>query len=92
MNLLFDSIVLATLGYLTASVWEFVCKHIFHKESLILRGYRLHHSLFGVILFVCGFLFLVVHRPDIALILLMLGLGILLQHTVTDGFKFVTKE
>jgi len=73
------------LGYTLASLWELFCKYIINKTSLIIRGYRLHHSLYGIVLIIIGTL-MDISTP------LSIGIGIIIQHTVTDGFRFISKN
>ncbi len=73
------------LGFLLAFGWEHFCTHIIKKTSLIVQGWRFHHSLYGLLFLTFGFLI-----PNN--ILLGIGIGIIVQHTMTDGFRFISKE
>jgi len=73
------------LGYIGISIFEFVALNIFRKEKFLISGYRLHHSLYGLLFIIIGFML-----P--ATFMIFLGCGIVLQHTVTDGFRFISKE
>lgn len=77
-------IISIIVGYILAYYWEFFCIHILHKKSLIIGGYRLHHSLYGLFFVIAG-----LYLQNIMLI--GLGIGILIQHFITDGFKFISK-
>ena len=81
MTLLISSI----LGILLAYSWEIFCTKILKKTSLIIFGYRLHHSIYGL-------LFLVIGIISINIVCDGLGVGIIIQHTITDGFRFISKE
>ncbi len=70
---------------LVAWLYEFTAINLFHKTSLIILGYRLHHSLYGV-------LFIVLSLINKNVFLLGFGIGIIVQHTVSDGFRFLSKE
>lgn len=81
-----NSIVIASLfGFILATLWEMFCVKIIKKTSLIILGYRLHHSLYGLLFVIFGFEL----QNNI---LFGLGIGILIQHTITDGFRFLSKE
>ncbi len=76
------------LGIIFAFVYEIITgiigKKLFHQESIILLGYKLHHSLYGILsLFI--FLF------NKKIFYLGFGLGIILQHSITDSFNFIQK-
>jgi hypothetical protein len=78
-------IITSILGFILAYGWEYFCTHIIKRTALIILGYRLHHSLYGLLFIVLG---LYVQN----IILIGLGIGILIQHTVTDGFRFLSKK
>lgn len=76
------------LGIIAAFVYESLAKsigiNIFKKEALIVSGYKLHHSLYGVF-------FLLFSLVSQKYFFLGFGLGIIFQHTITDGFLFFQK-
>lgn len=76
------------LGIIAAFVYESLAKpigvNIFKKEALIVSGYKLHHSLYGIF-------FLLFSLLSKKYFFLGFGLGIIFQHTITDGFFFVQK-
>jgi len=76
------------LGVLSAFVYEFIARtigiNVFRKESLVIIGYKLHHSLYGLLSFI---LFGITQKS----FFFGFGLGIIFQHAVTDGFFFVNK-
>lgn len=73
------------VGFIVAYIWEYVCTNIIKKTSLILFGWRLHHSLYGILFIAIGF-----SVRNMSLI--GIGIGVLIQHTITDGFRFISKE
>lgn len=78
------------VGYIFAYLYEkvmlFVGKRI-RKKSLVVSGYKLHHSIYGVILILLS-LFI---SPN--LLLISIGVGIIVQHYFTgDGLVFITKN
>lgn len=72
-------------GIILAYLWEYICIHLIKKTSFIIRGFRFHHSIYGLIFIASGIVF---RNATI----LGIGLGIIVQHTITDGFRFVSKE
>ncbi len=73
------------LGILVASMYEYFMLKVFGNKGFIVWGYRLHHSLYSVFLITIGFLLQ-------NIFCIGLGIGILIQHTFTDGFRLVSKE
>jgi hypothetical protein len=72
------------LGLLSAFLYEWIAINQIKVEALYFSGYRMHHSLYGL-LSVAVFAVTKKH------FFLGFGLGIIIQHTVTDGFWFITK-
>lgn len=60
----------------------------FHHRGYI-RGYHIHHSMYGVSIFF--FLPLTFHHIAETIFLAGLGLGIIIEHTVHEGFKFIER-
>jgi hypothetical protein len=81
MTLLFSLI----LGMPLAAFYEYLMLKIPGKKGLIIKGYRLHHSIYGLIFITMGLALQ-------SIFCIGLGLGILIQHTLTDGFRFISKE
>jgi hypothetical protein len=73
------------LGYILAYGWEYFCIKIIKKTSLLILGYRLHHSIIGLIIILLGMV-------SNSLYVIGIGVGVIMQHTITDGFRFVSKE
>ena len=80
---IFEWFLFLILGYIFAIAYERLVVRIFKKDQLIVNGNRLHHSLLGVFSIALSARF-----PY----LLPFGVGIIAQHTFTDGFHFLTKE
>lgn len=78
-------IVSILAGYILAYSYEKALTILSHGKPLVIAGWRLHHSLYSVLFFVS---FLVFQNS----IFLGLAIGILIQHTITDGFRFISKE
>lgn len=77
------------LGFVAAYVYEVVAfnagRQILKMDDpgLIIYGYRLHHSLYGLVFLVLW----AAHRKEFYL---GFGLGIIAQHMMYDGFRFVS--
>ena len=88
MNMFLKLLISFVLGIISAYVYEslagIVGKNIYNREALVIYGYKLHHSLYGV-------LFLVLAYVNRNVFLAGFGLGIITQHTFTDGFRFIQK-
>lgn len=88
--------VYGIVGYVAAALYEHIAKKMgvifLDKKSLIIYGFRLHHSLYGLLGLIISIVFFVSGMFKAAQVLLGISIGILLQHFVTDGFKFITKE
>ncbi len=79
------------LGFLTSHLQYFLYKV---KSNLSVlnrqRGYHLHHSLFGVVLYTLPEFMHLSHQQFI--FVYALATGIIIDHTLKEGFIFVTKE
>jgi hypothetical protein len=73
------------LGFVIAWFYEATMLQLFGGQGLIIGGYRLHHSLYGLLFILLG---IFTHRST----LMSFGVGIIVQHTATDGLWFLTKE
>lgn len=66
-------------------------KKIFKRKSLVIKGYKLHHSLYGVALIILTFFLNI--DPSVAIIMISTGVGIVFQHYLTSGtFDIITKD
>ncbi len=72
-------------GYILAHLYEKVAIVMSRGKPLVVLGYRLHHSLYGIIFLGLGYLYQ-------QQVLYGIAVGIILQHTITDGFRFISKE
>jgi hypothetical protein len=73
-------------GYVFGLVWVWITDK-FKKKSIV-EGYHLHHSLACIpALFLALFA-----APYLAIFLLGGSIGVIIQHTSKEGFKFITKK
>ncbi len=84
-------IISFVLGMTFAYIYENLPFYkITDKKALIISGYRLHHSLYGLLLILIALLNIL---PINNLILISGGLGIIFEHYLTGGgLDFITKE
>jgi len=73
------------VGYVLAHVYEKVAVVVSRNRPLVVCGYRLHHSLYGILLVGLGYWY---QQP----LVYGVAIGIIMQHTITDGFRFISKE
>ncbi len=73
------------VGFVAAWFYEQIMLSVFGGNGLIVWNWRLHHSLYGLLFISLG----VITRKTP---LISFGVGIIAQHTLTDGFWFITKE
>lgn len=89
--MIFELIISFSVGIVFACVYENLPFYKFTgKKALIVSGYRLHHSLYGVLLIALALL----NAIDInKLFLISAGVGIIFEHYLTGGgLDFITKE
>lgn len=92
MEFIYLIIIGLILGVLIAHGYENLpLRKIFKREALVICGYKLHHSLYGVILIIITFMSNI--KPTTAVILISIGVGIIFQHYLTGGkFDLITKD
>lgn len=74
-----------TLGFFVAWLYDVSMMRLFSGKGFIVLGYRLHHSLYGLLFFLLSLI-------QKKFFLFGFGLGIIAQHALTDGLWFITKE
>lgn len=83
------------ISFITGMVFAYIYENLpFYKftgkKALIISGYRLHHSLYGLLLVLIAFMNIL---PINNLILILAGIGIIFEHYLTGGgLDFITKE
>jgi hypothetical protein len=82
---MFKFLLSFVFGFFVAWLYEFLAIDVIGKDSFIINGYRLHHSLYGVFSCLMGFL-------NKKVFWIGFGAGVITQHIVTDGLRFVSKE
>jgi len=84
------------IGFVGAFLYEYctgkIDRRFFKKDALIISGYRLHHSLYGLFGLLLSILFFLSGKVGVSTTLLGLSIGVIIQHTITDGFRFLSKE
>jgi hypothetical protein len=74
-------------GFVFAFLWETATRRADHLAYQ--WGYHFHHSLFGLLAFLS--IPLVRNDSNKTMFALGFGLGAILQHTLNEGFVFITK-
>ena len=83
------------ISFISGMVFAYIYENLpFYKftgrKALIISGYRLHHSLYGLLLILVALLNIFSINN---LILISGGLGIIFEHYLTGGgLDFITKE
>jgi hypothetical protein len=81
-------------GYIFAYVYEKIAFRIgkkLNKTQVVFLGYKLHHSIYGLLAIIIALFFLA--HIMLATFLITFGLGIIIQHYFTgDGMVFITKH
>ena len=75
-------------GFILAILWEISTYKIGHLAHQ--KGCHFHHSLFGVSAF--RLIPILGNDPKEVLFALCFGIGIITQHSIKDGFVFITKD
>ncbi|KKR11698.1 MAG: hypothetical protein UT39_C0004G0057 [Candidatus Woesebacteria bacterium GW2011_GWA1_39_21] len=79
------------LGFITGKMWSNTFyklqKMITHKTFL--KNYHIHHSLGGLII---SLLAVIILNNWLETIIVGLGIGMLIEHTISNGFVFLTKK
>ena len=81
-------------GVVFSYIWVYVAVSKYRIEKLFIKftffkKYHIHHSMFVPIVFL---LLLFIENDQITLFLVGFSIGILIKHTLEDGFVFVTKN
>jgi hypothetical protein len=83
------------IGFIAGMIFAYIYENLpFYKftgkKALIISGYRLHHSLYGLLLVLIAFMNIL---PINNLILISAGFGIIIEHYLTGGgLDFITQE
>lgn len=78
------------VGFIVAFFYENLIPKITRKKQLILGGYKLHHSLYGLLFIILAIL--LKNNLTTAIFLMSMGVGIIMEHYFTGGgFDFITK-
>ena len=75
-------------GFILAILWEITTYKIGHLAHQ--KGFHFHHSLFGVIAIILIPIFC--NDFNKTFFVLLFGIGIITQHSIKEGFIFITKD
>jgi hypothetical protein len=91
LNVLLFTFIGLLIGFYCSHVQYFIYKRT--RQLAVIgrqRGYHLHHSLFGLILYTLP---LFIHMSLLQVFFVVsIGTGIIIDHTLKEGFIFITKE
>ena len=86
-------------GILMTWIFELVLKtndilyEKYYTHNSVMFGYHFHHSTYGLALFVSSGIMLLIGYDTAPLVLLGMGIGIIVMHTISDGrFVFIEKQ
>ena len=85
-----------SLGFSASRLW-FVFSYRSNKVKKLDRvgrhkGYHFHHSIYGITSFMIVPFTLTNHHMLTTLVLIGFGLGIIIDHTIEEGFVFITRQ
>lgn len=97
MNIILIILIGLISGWIATILFELVLKankklkHRYYQHHEILFGYHVHHSTYGLLFIAAGLALYAKSALD-ALFCISLGIGIIVQHTLSDGrFIFLEK-
>ncbi len=91
MPLLLYALIGLLAGFIVSYMYETVIPIITRKKSLIINGYKLHHSLYGILLILIPFIWS--NSNSQMILFITSGIGVIAEHYFTGGgLDFVTKE
>lgn len=65
----------------------------YYRRQEIILGYHTHHSTWGLLSILAGIVLFFANHKTIGLFLVALGIGIIIQHTLSAGrFVFIEKQ
>lgn len=87
------------VGIAITWIFEYILKtnHVlrekYYKQNNIIFGYHVHHSNYGIALFVSALITLKLNYPTAPLVLFGMGIGIIIMHTISEKkFVFIDKQ
>ena len=81
------------LSFVAGIIFAFIYENlpfskVFGVKKLVIKKYKFHHSLYGVLLILLAFYF-----QAYFIFLFSSGVGVIIEHYLTGGgFDFITKE
>ena len=86
-------------GLVITFIFEYILKtnkklrNKYYRHKNVIFGYHVHHSNYGLALFVAGFITYAFSYPTAPLVLFGMGVGIILMHTISEKkFVFIDKQ
>jgi len=98
-NLIFVSLISLLVGIIITYVFELILKtnkklrNKYYNRHNILWGHHVHHSTYGLLFMLIGIALYFLGNSDSALNSIMCGIGVIIQHTNSDGhFVFIERQ
>jgi hypothetical protein len=87
-------LVAVFLGFFLSKFVSFIYDSTPEKIDRITtkKGYHVHHSIYGLGSFIVAPIMIDNHHVLTTVVLIGLGLGIIIEHTIQCGFVFLTKD
>ena len=99
MNAINTLLISIIIGLIITWIFEYILKtniklhNRYYKQKNVIMGYHVHHSNYGLALFVASFITYRLNYPSAALPLFGMGIGIILMHTISERkFVFIDKQ
>jgi len=87
------------VGLIITWAFEYILKtnkrlrNKYYTHSNVILGYHVHHSNYGIALFVSSLISYLLGHPDAPIVLFGMGIGIILMHTISEKrFVFIDKQ
>jgi len=99
MNAVYIFLIEVLLGVLATIIFEFILKSNknfhkkYYKHHKLFWGYHIHHSTYGLLSLAFSAGIFLLDQKRIDMFFLAFGIGIIIQHTLSDGrFIFIEKQ
>jgi len=86
------------VGLCATIIFEFILKsnkwlwHRYYQHHFVIAGYHVHHSVYGLLFILAGIILYFYQGFNTALFYIMIGFGIITQHTLSAKGRVVFIE
>lgn len=98
-NIIITAVISVLFGIILTYLFELILKsnktfkYRYYNHHKIIWGYHVHHSTYGLVFMLVGVVLFLYGNENSALDAFLFGLGIIIQHTNSDGrFVFIEKQ